>query len=65
MCAKIQTLNRKQIYDTKTLTYTFHYWGGAYCQGAFVLDPLHNKLPQPVLAILFRPFGFIAPKTLN
>ena len=30
-----------------------------------VLLPLRHRWPQPILAILVRPFGFIAPKTLN
>ena len=28
-------------------------------------SPLRNKWPYTILSILFRPFGFIAPKTLN
>ena len=27
------------MYNKKTLTFTFHHYWGAFCQGAFVLDP--------------------------
>jgi hypothetical protein len=43
---QIQTVgqwHRKKwiLYDTKTLTFTFHHYWGAFCQGSFVLDPYY------------------------
>ena len=29
----------RTMYNKKTLTFTFHHYWGAFCQGAFVLDP--------------------------
>jgi hypothetical protein len=40
---KDTNIEQKKIYGTKTLIYTFHYWGafvqGDFVWGAFVLDP--------------------------
>ena len=43
----------KYIYDTKTLTYTFHYWG-AFCQGASVWGG--GFCPRPVLLYYVKKF---------
>jgi hypothetical protein len=33
------------MYNKKTLTFTFHHYWGAFCQGTFVLDPqTHDQL---------------------
>ena len=36
------TINIKKMYNKKTLTFTFHHYWGAFCQGAFVLDPINH-----------------------
>ena len=37
------------MYNKKTLTFTFHHYWGAFCQGAFVLDPYILYKVKPVL----------------
>jgi hypothetical protein len=40
------------MYNKKTLTFTFDNYWGAFCQGAFVLDPVYIYLTHICLSYI-------------
>jgi hypothetical protein len=54
------------MYNKKTLTFTFHHYWGAFCQGAFVLDPIYIYLYLCVFAQLpMQPLPIITDVSMN